>query len=230
MRYTYELIQNGVRQETTTKLDELAEYLQDMNECGDYIINVTDNLTGRPCAVLKNVDDLDGWYEMLARYIWLDGETKEKHKEILEAKAICKAKQCPGCEKCNPVWDPFNEKETGIHMKDNVQAVPEDYTEKVKRFIQPLKKDHINPSHYKNYIEELQWIDAMSRIPTLRDPTKFKAALELQLRKYLDRNGGKDEELQELKKAQFYLMYIIMYIENGNMPIKAVDVHKKLGN
>ena len=78
--------------------------------------------------------------------------------------------------------------------------------------------------HYQNYIEELQWIDAMSRIPSLRAPERFKAAVELQIRKYLDRNGRKDEELQELLKGLWYMKYLCAYIKNGNQPIKGCDV------
>lgn len=86
----------------------------------------------------------------------------------------------------------------------------------------------VDPSHYKGYIGEMQWLDAMSQIPTLRDPIKFEAAVELQIRKYLDRNGGKDSTIQELKKAQFYLTYLIMYKENGCKPISAANVHARL--
>jgi hypothetical protein len=81
----------------------------------------------------------------------------------------------------------------------------------------------VNPSHYKGYIIGMQWVDAMSLIPTLKDPVKFQAALELQVRKYLDRNGSKDSTLQELKKARWYLSYWIKYLENDCKPIKADD-------
>lgn len=86
----------------------------------------------------------------------------------------------------------------------------------------------VDPSHYKLYILEMEWIDAMSKIPTLRKPERFIAALELQIRKYLDRNGGKDEPLQELKKAQFYLAYLIAYIANGYQIIPSAAIKAKL--
>lgn len=82
----------------------------------------------------------------------------------------------------------------------------------------------VDPKHYKDYILDMQWIDAMSRIPTLRSPVGFKAALELQIRKYLDRRGQKDNDLQELKKSLFYLKYLIAYIENGNKPVFVKDI------
>lgn len=83
----------------------------------------------------------------------------------------------------------------------------------------------VEADHYKNYIAEMQWLDAMSLIPTLRKPERFKAAVELQVRKYLDRNGSKDGELQELLKARFYLCYLVMYIEAGCKQVSGADVH-----
>jgi hypothetical protein len=73
----------------------------------------------------------------------------------------------------------------------------------------------VDPTHYKTYLEDYQWLDAMSRIPTLRDPAKFEAAVELQIRKYLDRNGQKDNPIQELMKARWYLSYLIAYKKAG---------------
>jgi len=89
----------------------------------------------------------------------------------------------------------------------------------VKLTPQPVKGDH-----YQGYIGELQWIDAMSLIPKYRDPVLFKAALELQIRKYFDRLGRKDNELQELMKALWYMKYLCAYIKNDNNPIKGKDV------
>jgi hypothetical protein len=85
----------------------------------------------------------------------------------------------------------------------------------------------VDPAHYKSYIEDLQWLDAMSRIPTLKDPAKFEAAVELQVRKYLDRNGQKDASVQELLKSLFYLKYLIAYKIKGD-PIRVEDVNKIL--
>ena len=127
------------------------------------------------------------------------------------------------------------------HNKDgfNKERVEKDHNTDINELIEktveekPISKvvsiiDAVDPDHYKHYVGDLQWLDAMSRIPTLRDPIKFKAALELQIRKYLDRNGSKDEELQELKKARFYLQYLISYIENNCEPVYAEEVHKQL--
>jgi len=88
----------------------------------------------------------------------------------------------------------------------------------------PPQKDAINPPHYQSYIDEYQWIEAMCRMQRFRDPERFKAAIELQIRKYLDRNGGKDSELQELEKALWYLKFLVAYIKNQNRPVFVSDI------
>lgn len=106
------------------------------------------------------------------------------------------------------------------------------WKESVKKFnpenktTKQIFKDFVKPTHYQNYIDEYQWIDAMSRIPRFTEPIAFKAAIELQIRKYLDRNGRKDEELQELKKGLFYYMYLVMYLNNSCKPILSKDIHE----
>jgi hypothetical protein len=78
--------------------------------------------------------------------------------------------------------------------------------------------------HYEGYIDDLEWIDAMSRIPSFQKSEVFLGAVELQVRKYLDRPGKNEPRLQELKKARWYLNYMIAYVENGLKPIKAKEV------
>lgn len=85
-------------------------------------------------------------------------------------------------------------------------------------------KDAINPPHYQNYIKDMQWLEAQQYLPHFRKPECFKAALELQVRKYLDRSGGKDSELQETEKALWYLKFLTAYIKNDNKPIKIKDI------
>ena len=89
----------------------------------------------------------------------------------------------------------------------------------------------VDPDHYKAYIDEYQWIDAMSRLPRYRDPNVFIGALELQVRKYLDRMGQKDNDYQELGKATFYLEYWRQYVGwafQGKPRPTAESVHAKL--
>jgi hypothetical protein len=78
-------------------------------------------------------------------------------------------------------------------------------------------KDPVNPLHYKNYYEGLQWIEAMERIARFRDrPYDFCAGLELQVRKYLDR-GDKGSRLEDLQKAHWYLDYLIGFMERNSL-------------
>ena len=72
----------------------------------------------------------------------------------------------------------------------------------------PEKKDAINPSHYQGYVMDLQWLETMQYLPHFRNSENFKAAVELQIRKYLDRAGTKDTPLQEYMKAAWYLRYL----------------------
>lgn len=97
-------------------------------------------------------------------------------------------------------------------------------------------KDHINPSHYQGYINipeiefELQWLETMQYLPRFRNPEVFIGALELQGRKYWDRNGGKDEELQELTKGVWYFKFLLAYIKNGRKPIRVADINRLIGD
>ncbi len=94
--------------------------------------------------------------------------------------------------------------------------------------LNPNYQSAINPSHYQSYIMDLQWLEAMQYLPSFRNPDCFKAAVELQVRKYLDRLGGKDAEEQELGKALWYLKFLLAYTKNNNQPIKIKDIEKLL--
>jgi hypothetical protein len=88
--------------------------------------------------------------------------------------------------------------------------------------------DPVNPEHYKKYIDEMEWLEAMMKLPSMRDPKVFTGALELQVRKYLDRNGRKDETHQEVKKALFYLKFWSLYLEKGQ-DTRVADVFQTSG-
>jgi len=106
-----------------------------------------------------------------------------------------------GVERAN-TWKPFEE--AGIIMKRT-------------------NDDPINPKHYKDYCQGLEWLETMQYLPRYQNPENFIAALELQIRKYLDRANKKGIELEQLEKAQWYLKFIIKYIKNGNKPIRIKD-------
>jgi hypothetical protein len=83
----------------------------------------------------------------------------------------------------------------------------------------------VSPSHYKGYIKDMQWLEAMQYV--ISEPACFIAAVELQVRKYLDRSGGKDAPLQEFSKALWYLNFVVAYMKNGG-PIRVDDIPKIL--
>jgi hypothetical protein len=117
-------------------------------------------------------------------------------------------------------WKPEMDQKPAIGKVEKVTA-----TGRIDTVTTIINSTAVKPTHYENFIGEYQWIDAMSRIPRFKDPKVFIAAVELQVRKYLDRNGRKDEELQELKKGLFYYMYMVKYIQNNNTPVLAKDIH-----
>jgi len=83
----------------------------------------------------------------------------------------------------------------------------------------------VDPAHYKGFVKELQWIDTMAEIPRYRkNPMAFIGALELQIRKYLDRDG-KDVDDVEYRKALFYHIYLVSYLRKGS-ETRAEDVQK----
>ncbi len=96
-------------------------------------------------------------------------------------------------------------------------------------------KTAVNPSHYQGFFrsekECLQWLETQQYIGRYVDnPEQFKAAVEMQVRKYLDRNGKKDEELQEAKKSLWYHKFLVAYIANGNKPIRVADINRILAD
>jgi len=77
------------------------------------------------------------------------------------------------------------------------------------------KPDAINPSHYKDVVPGYQYAEMM--VYMLANQTGVNSHLLGQVYKYLMRNGKKDEEVQELKKAQWYLTALINYKEQGKV-------------
>ena len=76
----------------------------------------------------------------------------------------------------------------------------------------PVEVDAVNhPLHYK--IGGIETIDYMKAKST---PEEFKGHLRLTAIKYLSRTGYKDDALQDLKKAQWYLNRLIKECEDAN--------------
>jgi hypothetical protein len=75
-----------------------------------------------------------------------------------------------------------------------------------------INADSVNhPPHYKvGGIETIEYMKAKST------PEEFKGHLRLTAIKYLSRTGYKDDALQDLKKAQWYLNRLIKECEDEN--------------
>lgn len=70
------------------------------------------------------------------------------------------------------------------------------------------RSDNINPEHYrKGGIETIEFMAAKST------PEEFMGHLRLTAIKYLSRYGHKDQRVQELKKAQWYINRLIQELE-----------------
>jgi len=99
-------------------------------------------------------------------------------------------------------WKPNNEDFYDNYTKKWGAAVPPD--------VEPT--DAINPKHYQDVVPNMQYMEMM--VYMLDD---VKSHLKGQVYKYLMRCGKKDAELQELKKAQWYLNALIKYQEEGKV-------------
>lgn len=226
MDYTFDSYHgNGVRFDSTTR----AEDIQANFSIGDYV-KVLDNRTtiSEPIAIFKTEEEAIDWNMAKAMaFQWKprkrDGCTEGKGKEP---------------------WNPLEETD-GFHVKNPSQKLEAildpaynacigesprgiSFYKDGKLMLEIPGKDAINPSHYQAYIETenevLQWLETMQYLPRFRNPESFKAAVELQGRKYFDRNGGKDAELQELQKGLWYFKFLVAYIKNGNKPIRVKDI------
>lgn len=202
MDYTFDSYhKNGVRFDSTTRIEDIQAKFDD----GDYVAVLSNNTTSsEPCIIIDSEEMLIDW----------------NMSKAFTAQWKPKVKGSP-CGDDKHKWNPLEEGD-GFQVKTSKANTLMPATN------QTQLKDHINPSHYQAYIktekEELQWLEAMQYLPRFRDPEKFKAAVELQGRKYFDRNGGKDSELQELQKGLWYFKFLVAYIKNGNKPIRVADI------
>lgn len=77
------------------------------------------------------------------------------------------------------------------------------------------REDVINPPHYKDIVPGYQYAEMMKYM--LDNQTGVDAHLLGQVYKYLMRNGKKDEEIQELSKAKWYLEALIKHKTEGKV-------------
>jgi hypothetical protein len=83
-----------------------------------------------------------------------------------------------------------------------------------------------NPRHYKEFFGDKEWIEVMQGLPSFQNKEVFLGALELQVRKYLDRLGQKGPVDKEIKKALFYL-HCMLEVAEGRK-ISPSKIQRKL--
>jgi hypothetical protein len=162
-----------------------------------------DGFHENPCASYPEV-------QMMPR----DEKAKEDFFAKLDAEALADelAKNALKQVRRSAIFEPGDDRLKEDFFSELMQDVNKGELEAIK--------DQIDPNHYQNFIEDLQWIEAEFRKPQFRNnPDAVKGALIFQVDKYLGRRGMKDEELQEFLKALWYLKFLVAYMKGGYKPI-----------
>lgn len=136
-----------------------------------------------------------------------------------------------------------------VHTEDGVKF-PKTFTEykqlmadysKAEPEAGEVKKDAINPSHYKNlleisrtdgtHVDTLQWLEHLQYKPFWRNNMRafVQAVMDMCCDKYLARMGMKDDETQEMEKSMWYHRFALAIMKNGYKPVRVNDVAKILG-
>jgi hypothetical protein len=92
------------------------------------------------------------------------------------------------------------------------EAFAESYNNEIDMF---NDTDAINPKHYKNVAAGKQYMELM--VDMLEGKSGVEAHLFGQVYKYLMRCGNKDQEVQELNKALWYLQALIKFKTEGKV-------------
>jgi len=228
MRYTFDCIKKSVRVDTTSDKKKAKKWLSDIS---DGYVQVTDNIGKISVNISKY--EIDAFNDIGDKFIvYVKGAFRTCSYSL--AMEMCKN---------SPSMMTVYTHQQGTVRTDNIYGESHlaDWRESLERSAtwkpSKMEKDHINPSHYQalmkipssSVILELQWLEHLQYHAHFRDPAVFKGAVEMQARKYMDRCGGKDEELQELKKAIWYLKFLAAYVANGNKPIYVKDIETLLG-
>jgi len=87
--------------------------------------------------------------------------------------------------------------------------------EEFKRANIPHQTDPVNPAHYQNVAAGLDYMELM--VDLLAAKKGVESHLYGQIYKYLMRAGKKDSELQDIRKAQWYLNALVNYQEDGTI-------------
>jgi len=192
MEYVYDLFVNGVRKETHDRFEKAENaYLELCDQ--EPLATISFEITGA-----------NGYHSYGESYTELEAERQQyEYANTLKEP--------------EDFFDQYALKHSGLdgyvaHKDFNCTAVTmtKDMIEQTPPF-----KDAINPSHYKDVVPGYQYAEMM--VYMLANQTGVNSHLLGQVYKYLMRNGKKDEEVQELKKAQWYLNALINYKEQGKV-------------
>lgn len=227
MRYVYTLFTQSSPQAEAIRRDihTREEVIVPADVTKPNFIQIHDAQIQRDIGFIRSEDEWDEWLETLARAsTWkTKGESPMVRLELpLAANNQLQNQAASHGAATQQAIFALSDNDLGIVLKE----LQEDTSSVVVDGSQ--KKDHINPSHYQAYIMELQWLEAMQYLPRFRNPECFLAAVELQIRKYLDRCGSKDAEPQELSKSLWYHQFMVAYIKNGYSPIRIKDIPELL--
>jgi len=199
MEYLYEVynvtVEPVTRVDTTTKFEDLERLFENKYySFHTHCVHVCKLTTDELVDVFNSEEDMAGHRQMLERRSW---GPKMTIREIVTP---------------TPVHGThMHVEDDGFHI-DSIQEV-----------------SAINPPHYQDFMVvehgSYQWLEVMCRVERYRNnPNEFIAALELQVRKYIDRRGKKDADLQEAEKGLWYHKFMVAYIKNGCKPIYVRDI------
>jgi len=191
MEYVYDIFVNGIRKETHDRYEKAVNaYLEFCDQ--------------EPLAkVAVEITAPNGFHIVCNTYNELEaeGETHEYSQSMKVDK--------------EDFFDSYALKHATLggyvaHKAFNCTEIPLDVP--VHPMFCEKKPDAINPSHYKDVVPGMQYMEMM--VHMLPD---VESHILGQVYKYLMRNGKKDEELQELKKAQWYLNALVNFKEQGKV-------------
>jgi len=191
MEYIYDIFVNGIRKETHDRYEKAVNaYLEFCDQ--------------EPLAkVAVEITAPNGFHIVCNTYNELEaeGETHEYSQSMKVDK--------------EDFFDSYALKHATLggyvaHKAFNCTEIPLDVP--VHPMFCEKKPDAINPSHYKDVVPGMQYMEMM--VHMLPD---VESHILGQVYKYLMRNGKKDEELQELKKAQWYLNALVNFKEQGKV-------------
>ena len=207
MKYAYDVYKfttsglDRIHTCVTFNYDLFKDYLAKL----DHTINITNQLTNETYPPLTSRDCLIMWQDKLEKEAAWKPEVKDK----MTPASVMAVQE-------------FFEEVVANHSEGSVAEVAKKPDTNFATNYAPTGQ----ATHYTDIVPGMQYQDMMQYMLVGKDPVS--ASLYTQMYRYLMRSGKKDKELQELKKARWYLQYQIMRLENGGNPIKSDDVTAKL--